>query len=457
MKKTIIEKRIPVHGRAGIAEIIGFACQTQKQGTCDGANLNSGSAQYVFGRLANMVPLDHQPSIKQLGELARLMQEDEKDPKNGSADAGIAYLGQFIDHDITLDATTMLGQVSGDVQKIRNFRTPTLDLDSVYGDGPEVDPWLYENDNRLIFGFESDSGGNKLDLQRNSRGRALIGDPRNDENLFVSQIHGRQFVDRHNQIIKELIDQGGDDKEDNLKEARACLTKEYHNRIVHEFLPAIVHDSIYVPMVEQAKNGRLEDVGMIEWAKAPAMPVEFSAAAYRFGHSMIREFYTLNSNQGREKVRIFSKEKDAIKLHGFSPVDKENNLDFDLFFGKHAQKASPIDTQLPAALLSLPDEIAKKDKNLAARNMIRGQHTFKLPSGEKMAEYMDASIINADDKIKSKNVNLEGNTPLWYYVLSEAEQYDGKLGPVGGGLVAGVILNMLIRSSSPALRPYRGV
>ncbi|MBP0483485.1 peroxidase family protein [Sagittula salina] len=447
----------PGHGASGLRDIVKLACDSQQVGTCNGARPEEGSAEYVFGRLVDMMPLDQQPTKDACNHLANLMQEDEATAKDGPADAGIAFLGQFIDHDITLDATTKLGEFAGAVTRIRNFRTPSLDLDCVYGNGPEVDPWLYEPDNRLIFGRgpteRTEEGANPLDLQRNINGRALIGDPRNDENLFVNQIHGRMFITGHNATMKRLADIT--DNEDRLHEARAELTWEYHDRILHQFLPAVVHEDILNPMLAQARNMHLEDLGRLSWASAPAMPVEFSAAAYRFGHSMIRETYRLNDRPGREAVRVFAREADAVRLEGFAPVDKDNNLDMGLFFGSGAQKSRPIDTRLPAALITLPDSIATSDKNLAARNMIRGQHTFKLPTGEVMAQWMEADPIDTHEKVKE--AKTEGRTPLWFYILAEAEAFGGKLGPVGGGLVAGVLLSMLIRAHSPALRPYRGV
>jgi len=177
------------------------------------------------------------------------------------------------------------------------------------------------------------------------------------------------------------------------------------------------------------------------------MPVEFSAAAYRFGHSMVRQTYTLNDNPGRQDVPIFRQSGDAggINLGGFSPVEEANNLDMDKFFGPTAQRARAIDTRLPAALLQLPPEIAGDRPNLAFRNMERGQITFALPSGEVVAGNMGVDTINPDPKLG----NLIGNTPLWFYILSEAEQNGGKLGQVGGTLVAGVLLNLMLRGESP--------
>jgi len=450
------EKVTGGHGLAGVNTLVDMACKNQKKGTCDGEILHSGTVEQTFGRLVSRTPSNKQPSKDQLRQLAESMLENESTASDGVAEAGMAFLGQFIDHDITLDATTELGKAAGDVTKIRNFRTPQLDLDCVYGDGPEVSNYLYDDQLKLIFGRRKgdvdqpagsdDLGENPLDLQRNRRGTALIGDPRNDENLFLSQVQGRIFIERHN----ACMDQAKGNAEEKYEHAKAELTHWYHRTIVEEFLPQVVADSILQPLIYDAKRGYLSDLGKISWDTAPDMPVEFSAAAYRFGHSMIRQRYDLNGNEGRNDVSIFPdpNNENPVQINGFSVVAEENNLDFDRFFGSTAQRARPIDTNIPAALLKLPEAVVGDgEANLALRNMDRGQLTFDLPSGERMAEYMGFDPIDSDKRVVE--AGLSGNTPLWYYILSEAEHHSGKLGPVGGSLVAGVLLNLMLKGNSP--------
>lgn len=181
---TMKEKVTGRHGLAGVNILVDLACKQQKMGTCDGENLHAGTVGQTFGRQVYQTPINEQPSEDKLNELAASMLEDEGATTEGVADAGMALPGQFIDHDLTLDATTELGEAAGDVRLIRNFRTPRLDLGSIYGEGPEVSPYLYyPNNQRRIFGrrkgdVDDQNDNNSLDLQRDRNGTALIADPR---------------------------------------------------------------------------------------------------------------------------------------------------------------------------------------------------------------------------------------------------------------------------------------
>lgn len=436
------------HGMTGMAKIIAMACETSDP--FDPRVSQNGTPQSTFGRLSHAssglpMPLeDYKAAIR---HIATEMLEDEPTTAESEAAAGQAFLGQFIDHDLTLDAMTQLSEVfAPDVSLLRNFRTPRLDLDCVYGGGPEVSPHLFDqqNEGKMLFGRpggEGDPEGNPLDLPRNRQGRALIGDPRNDENLFVSQVHARRFVQKHNDYV---------DSEGDYEKAREKLTEEYHREIVEKFLPDVVQAHVLQPFLDWLRgNAPAPTTGHVTWNLIPDMPVEFSAAAYRFGHSMIRQNYELKSGVTED---IFN-----ARLKGFSPVHEDDNIDMDLFFGDTAQPARPIDTKIPRALIELPDEVVGADattdeRNLAFRNMDRGQITFRLPSGEALAHHMGFAPVDTHADVAA--VDLEGHTPLWFYILHEAGQGGGKLGPVGGSLVAGVLVNLLKKGNSPIARPF---
>src|SRR2546426_267677 len=121
-------------------------------------------------------------------------------PNNPTHTAGTTFFGQFVDHDITFDTSSHLG-VTTDPAASPNARTPSLDLDSVYGGGPVANPELYDpaDRDRLRIGF----GGLFEDLPRVDDGTntAIIPDPRNDENLMIAGLQCA-FILFHNNAVE---------------------------------------------------------------------------------------------------------------------------------------------------------------------------------------------------------------------------------------------------------------
>ena len=112
-------------------------------------------------------------------------------PNNDAHTAGITFFGQFLDHDMTFDTGSRLGQPANP-RKSRNARRPFFDLDSVYGDGPAGSPQLYEKADRAKLRVES--GGLFEDLPREANGRAIIADPRNDENVVIAGLQAAMLL-----------------------------------------------------------------------------------------------------------------------------------------------------------------------------------------------------------------------------------------------------------------------
>src|SRR5438093_2227274 len=229
-------------------------------------------------------------NLKKLGDAMSATFErpkDGKDEEESGIPALYTYLGQFIDHDITFDPASSL-QKQNDPDALIDFRTPAFDLDNVYGRGPDDQPYMYDGGNLFLLGDPIQGGDpNAKDLPRNNANprRALIGDPRNDENTIVSQLQGL-FLRFHNRTVDE--NPGLE-----LAEIQRLVRYHYQYVVLNDFLPRIVHSSV----LKELKTGPRYDSRKLEfyhWKNDPFMPVEFSVAAYRLGHSMVRPGYRLN-------------------------------------------------------------------------------------------------------------------------------------------------------------------
>lgn len=390
-------------------------------------------------------------------------------------DAGFTYVGQFVDHDITLDVSSSLDTPT-DANKIHNMRSPRLDLDSVYGRGPALEPYLYDMPGpgvnptaiKMQLGTNSNvgpggpggpagAGGmvvhNDRDLPRliGPEHTAIIGDPRNNENLIISQFH-HAMLEFHNSVVDSLIATGFTG--DIFIEAQRIVRHHYQWAVVNDFLAKVCG----VGAVTSA----------IATVSAPIdspfrMPVEFAVAAYRYGHSQIRDQYWYNHNFVNASLgEIFQFSRDPLL-----PVFSNWVIDFNAFFQTGVpvpvfNKARKIDTGIANGLASLPGASGMLAQ-LAARNLVRGM-ALGLPSGQGMATELGVTPLTAaqltqglpPDELNALQDGggvLLDKTPLWYYVLREAAVLNNgnQLGPVGGRIVAETFVRMLKRDNESYL------
>jgi len=417
-----------------------------------------------FGRMFRTLP-PFTPTEESLNNLADHMFETrraDRDPGEGGGTdprhnpdipAGYTYLGQFVDHDITFDPASSLQQ-QNDPDALHDFRTPRFDLDSVYGGGPSQDPFLYNQDPaedrfRGVLFLLGNNVGNGRDLARNTQGRALIGDPRNDENLIVSQLHCA-FLRFHNQMAVRVADMTSLRGPELFNETQRRVRFHYQWILVHDFLPRVVGAALVSQLMPPNATAAqvISNLQFFHWKKAPFMPVEFSVAAYRFGHSMIRFDYTINDVV--TDVPVFSDSTDPLaNLNGFRPLPDSWGFQWEFFFRTIAthppQLSHRIDSKLAKPLADLPKVIAAHPRSLAERNLLRGR-AFGLPSGQEVAQAMGITALTDQELgITSVSSEFTGAAPLWFYILKEAEvQHHGqRLGSVGGRIVAEVLLGLL--------------
>jgi hypothetical protein len=365
-------------------------------------------------------------------------------PNNPTHTAGTTFLGQFIDHDITFDTTSPMG-VPTDPGSSANARTPSLDLDSVYGGGPVASPQLFDSVDHAK--LRIDTGGIFEDLPRDDTNTAIIADPRNDENLMIAGLQCA-FILFHNNAVEWARANGYADSV--YEQARRLTTWHYHWLVLHEFLPLVVGQALVDDVLK--KGRRFYEPRMREGF----IPVEFQAAAYRFGHSMVRPSYRANL-RGDDGNPFFAMVFDPAGEGQADPVDLRGGaraprrfIGWQTFFDFGDGEVKPnkkIDTKISTPLFDLPlGAIASHDppQSLPQRNLLR-QLTWSLPSGQDIAKTMDVEKLTPNELRELKPYGFDKRTPLWYYVLREAElRADGlTLGRVGARIVAEVLIGLI--------------
>lgn len=484
--------------------------------------------RFRFSRLGPKGPRTDE-ALREALALAMTPSGSQPDSENPAVPAGFTYLGQFVDHDLTMDRTeSQLGQ-DVNVDELMQGRSPALDLDSVYGRGPrdKDDQVFYAEDGvKLKMGTTSPLGpefppfeGFDLPRRGGTAGTAadrrapLIPDARNDENLAIAQTH-LAFIRFHNRVVDELALTGltGDRL---FRAAKELVVRHYQWMLRTDFLPRIIDPAI---VDDVFTNGRrfFEVPGDCHGRdNTPTMPIEFSVASYRLGHSMIREAYQWNRvfnttqgiagtlfllfvftgtagnfdpssavpdlddvNRGNTFTLPSNWIADFRRLYDFTEADRDDLVPPAEFGGGNLTKR--IDSLLVDPLRQLPagtfggrgTQFPEIQRNLAFRNLTRA-NMMELATGQQMAELFGVEPLtaeqiltgnggaNLDALTEDQKAQLVEATPLWFYVLREAEVGNGLMGPVGGRLTAEVFHRAIEGSRisivrSPYWRPTLG-
>ena len=379
-------------------------------------------------------------------------------PNNPAHMAGATFIGQFMDHDLTFDRTSRLGRPAKP-RNSPNSRTPAFDLDSVYGGGPHETPELYVRlDGRSRYRsatFAIGYGGRFEDLPRDPNTlAAIIADPRNDENLMIAGLHAA-FLLFHNRVVRWLSDDGRKPPADLFERARQLTIWHYQWMILHEFLPLFVGQPLVDDILGRGRRCYRPGRAFI--------PVEFQAAAYRFGHTLVRPSYRANFAGDVGDQPFFGLIFDPKEQGSSDPGDLRGGaraprrfvgwqtfFDFGGPFTSDARPNKLIDTKISTPLFHLPLAAIPGAETavtaLPQRNLLR-HVTWRLPSGQSIARRIEAPALATADlgELRSYGLGLDASTPLWYYILKEAEVMEGgrRLGPVGGRIVGEVIIGLL--------------
>ncbi len=396
-----------------------------------------------------------------LGGPQGIMHDAQSESPDSDLPAAYIFFAQFVDHDITLDTSSALhGQAldKESVAKLPNFRSPSLDLDCVYGFGPEASPFLFDP---IQFGrLATGNSVNANDLPRTVAGQAIIGDPRNDENMFVAQMH-LVFLRLHNRF---LIGR-------NFEAAQQETRFHYQYVVWHDFLQRVCDPDVF-----NFANNALFDkklpkcTHIIDECFCLCMPVEFAVAAFRFGHTLVRSQFPANPQN--PVVDLFD---ERFGTDGFGPVPPELTVDWkcllDIDDCKQYVRTKAFDHLLADELIRMPDPVvgrfaSESDRSLAFRNLLRS-FVLGLPSGQLAAQKMAEKgyPIDSMQDLKLEEIpgwgclpndvrqRLQLHTPLFLYLMREAGVVGAgkRLGKLGSAILLEVFGAMLVHGKETFL------
>ncbi|UUZ60784.1 peroxidase family protein [Nocardioides sp. B-3] len=443
-----------------------------------------------------------------LRKVARAMTRGAQ--RDDNIPAGFTYLGQFVDHDLTFDKTPVAFGDRVSPAELVQGRSPTLDLDSLYGAGPldPVSSEFYQADKaRLKVGKTTQSGPDKarvgFDVPRvgGTTGTAAAGrkanipDLRNDENLAVAQHHAA-MIRFHNRVVGALG--AGVPPAERFEKARRRVVLHYQWMLKTDYLPRICDSAV---VTDVFTNGRKVVEPGADPFSMPRMPVEFSIGAFRIGHSMVRELYARNAvfpsgagalellftfsgtsgNLGGDPTLPSNWIADWRRLYRFAQINRPDlkppRGEFNVARRIDTRLVDPLSVLPIGSFGGVPADEGTMRTNLAFRNPVRAG-MVKLASGQQMAALLRSSGVPVTTLTKAQLRDGSGgadlsdlsaaqldvfpaDTPLWFYCLREAELNGGELTGVGARIVVETIHRAMEASvhsivRSPEFRPNPG-
>ena len=375
--------------------------------------------------------------------------------------AGYIFFAQFIDHDVTLDTTSSLraDPTTVDVDALPNIRSASLDLDCVYGFGPEASPHIYDADRPGHIAVHP----NGFDVARGPGGQALIGDPRNDENIFVSQMQ-LLFHRFHNKLLAErVVQETGSKHFERFEEAQKQTRYHYQWLVLFDFLKRLCDPCVYAHAVAKILAADPKKYPYVYQPDAHGklrMPVEFSVAAFRVGHTMVRSRYAVNA--ANLDIELFDERFGTL---GFNGLPEELAVDWRYLLPVHRcirpRMAKGLDPKLADEIQAMPLPVVNSrnpnDRALGFRNLMRG-NVMRLPSGQQAAQTLSGHYgscidpnldLGLEDLFNAAGLDgakLGADTPLFYYILRESEVVHDcqRFGPVGSAILLEVFGGMLV-------------
>jgi hypothetical protein len=369
-------------------------------------------------------------------------------------ETGYTYFGQLVAHDLTKDVSSIEEAWRTEPTKLENLQTPRLDLSVLYGHGPIASRELYEKDGVRLRTGPSGKDGRTFDVCVGREGERILADDRGAENLILRQMTA-VFCRLHNFAIEQFRPQFANEAL-LFERARQQTRWQFQYLVVRDYLRTLLDLDVYKKIFDDGRS-------KIKW-KIFSVPIEFAAAAMRFGHAMVRPNYLFSFGHEMQLQEVLGRTPER------GPISAELEINWGFFFQgagpASAIVARPIDTRLASPFQKLPPDLigvpeatcphAQTPPQLAVRTLWRGA-ALKLPSGQTVAHAFSEAVLSESEMTQNslgvetrqgaiaREAGLARETPLWYYILKESEvRHNGnRLGPIGSYLVAETILAAL--------------
>lgn len=364
------------------------------------------------------------------------LERDDEALDHPTMPAAYAFFAELVEHELSLGALPSAPQCS-------TLRSPRLDLASLYGTGPEQE-YLYDRADPALLLLEAPHGPDgELDLPRNRQGAALVGNPQNDENVIMAQLH-QALIRFHNAAVGWVRDRWGARERDGREvylAARRLVRWHFQWVVVHDLLPRLVGRDLVTQMLPRPGEPAHASTS-IYGPTRKFLPVEFLLGAFAGHLSLRRSRYDLNDHvRDRPVLGDGLATACGSDLRGGRTLPAGWTIQWDRFLeieGSHPQFCRRLDTHLPAWAHDVDDHRGSALENMLARGVCAA-----LPSGQAVARALGLRPVR------------EGHDPLLAYVLAEAEDppSDGlRLDGVGARIVAEVVVGALASDPDSYLR-----
>ncbi|WP_143103252.1 peroxidase family protein [Albimonas pacifica] len=283
--------------------------------------------------------------------------------------------------------------------------------------------------------------------------RALTGDLRNDGHVLLAQLQVA-LARFHNRVVDELADRGDVAPGALFETARREVRRHVQWLALNRWLPRLCDPAV---LARVRRAGAPFYVEMRNGVRAPGQrrqpaPLEWWAAAARFRLPMIPAEAPLNRFHPRAGLALQRRATGAGIAGDRLPADRTANWSR---LAVEPRAGGPRGARAIGTHIAPDERHAPLFRDLALATLRKG-HALNLPPAQACAAELNMVYVDLVRPLSRQGLlgghtgeavrdGFEERTPLWFYILREAEvQRDGRgLGQLGSAILAESIIGMI--------------